>query len=115
MPDNRQLAGEYFAGNVVDLARDMIGRRLVVRDQGRVIGGLIVETEAYGGIDDPASHASFRPGGRAALMFGPPGLIYVYAAYGVYPCLNIVTGPAGEPSAILIRGIHLDGFVRPTL
>jgi DNA-3-methyladenine glycosylase len=102
------LACDHFAGEVTVLARDLIGRSLVVRDAGRRVAGVIVETEAYGGVDDPASHAAFRPGGRAAAMFGPPGLVYVYSAYGVYPCFNIVTGAEGSPSAVLIRGVWLE-------
>lgn len=100
---------DYFAGEVTTIARDLIGRTLVVNGSERSVAGVIVETEAYGGAEDPASHAAFRPGGRAATMFGRPGLVYVYAAYGMYPCFNIVTGPEGSPSAVLIRGAWLDG------
>ncbi len=103
------LSCDYFAAEVTTLARDLIGRALVVTSPERRVVGVIVETEAYGGVDDPASHAAFRPGGRASAMFGPPGMVYVYSAYGVYPCFNIVTGPEGTPSAILIRGVQLDG------
>jgi len=100
---------EHFAGEVTAAARDLIGRRLIVRHDGGQTAGLIVETEAYGGVEDPASHAAFRPGGRAALMAGPPGTVYIYSAYGVYPCFNIVTGPEGSPSAVLIRSVVIDG------
>ena len=103
------LPCDHFAGEVTALARDLIGRSLVVNGPVRRIAGVIVETEAYGGTEDPASHAAFRPGGRAATMFGQPGIVYVYSAYGVYPCFNIVTGPDGLPSAVLIRGIWLEG------
>lgn len=106
----------HFAQPVVAAARDLIGRTLVVEAvDGELRRGLVVETEAYGGPDDPASHAAFKPGGKAALMFGEPGLVYVYAAYGMYPCLNIVAGPAGEPSAVLVRGVVMEGETRPTL
>ena len=102
--------------DVVHAARDLIGRRIyVAQDDDTVRRGVIVETEAYGGPDDPASHAAFKPNGRAAVMFGDPGVTYVYAAYGMYPCLNIVTGPPGTPSAVLIRGVWMDGDKRPTL
>jgi DNA-3-methyladenine glycosylase len=74
---------------------------------------MLVETEAYGGRDDPASHAAFRPGGRAAIMLDQPGLVYVYAAYGMHPCLNIVCGPRGVAAAVLVRGILLAGAAKP--
>ena len=109
MADGQFLTCDYFAGEVTAIAGDLIGRTLVVNGLERIMAGVIVETEAYGGVEDPASHAAFRPGGRAAAMFGPPGLIYVYSAYGIYPCFNIVTGPEGSPSAVLIRGVWLVG------
>jgi DNA-3-methyladenine glycosylase len=108
------VASEHFAGEVTAVARDLIGRSLVVVNDDEVVSGLIMETEAYGGVDDPASHAAFRPGGRAAAMFGPPGMVYIYSAYGVYPCFNIVTGPEGAPSAVLIRAVRLAGSNRVT-
>jgi DNA-3-methyladenine glycosylase len=100
---------EHFAVPVLDAALDLIGRTLIVRSPEGARRGLIVETEAYGGRDDPASHAAFRPGGRAALMHGKPGSIYVYAAYGMYPCLNIVAEPEGSAAAILIRAVVVQG------
>ncbi|MEX2315061.1 MAG: DNA-3-methyladenine glycosylase [Thermomicrobiales bacterium] len=105
---------DYFSGEVTAVARDLIGRRLVVSGPEQSIAGVIIETEAYGGANDPASHAAFRPGGRAAAMVGPPGVVYVYAAYGMYPCFNIVTGAEGVPSAVLVRGVWLDGDTTPT-
>jgi DNA-3-methyladenine glycosylase len=116
LADSQFLFPGEFAGDVIEHARDLIGRTLVVRSQDGSgdIDVLILETEAYGGASDPASHAAFRPGGRAALMSGAPGHIYIYAAYGMYPCLNIVTGPAGDPSAVLIRAGMLDGGRRIT-
>lgn len=109
------LDADYFEAPVQEVARDLIGRDLLVRDPaGELIVATIVETEAYGGPDDPASHAAFRPGGRAAIMAGPPGSVYVYAAYGMYPCFNIVTGPEGVASAVLLRGVHRAGDERPT-
>ncbi len=103
------LTRDYFAADVVRVARELIGRTLVVSGVDGTILARIVETEAYGGPDDPASHAAFKPRGRAATMWGTPGLIYVYAAYGMYPCLNIVCGPEGTASAVLIRGVHVEG------
>lgn len=71
--------------------------------------GVVVETEAYVGPQDPASHAAARIGRtrRNATMFGPAGLAYVYRSYGVHWCLNVVTGEVGFPAAVLIRGLDL--------
>lgn len=112
--DNGWLPCAHFAGNVVELARDLVGRTLRVRGAVEQFA-TIVETEAYAGLDDPASHAAFRPGGRAALMRERAGLIYVYAAYGMYPCFNIVCGAEGEAAAVLVRGVGIVGQPKPVL
>jgi DNA-3-methyladenine glycosylase len=69
---------------------------------------MVVETEAYGGADDPASHAATRVGvtERNRAMFGPPGRAYIYRSYGAHWCLNVVTGPEGEGQAVLLRGLE---------
>lgn len=82
----------------------LLGRRLVSFVGGFRCEVLLTEVEAYGGGDDPASHAHRGRTARNASMFGPPGTLYVYRSYGVHWCLNVVTGPEGEPSAILLRG-----------
>ena len=102
------LACEHFAAAVDEVAHDLVGRTLRVTRGTDIIDALIVETEAYGGAEDAASHAAFRPGGRARMMLERAGTIYVYTAYGMYPCLNIVTGQIGQPSAVLLRGALLD-------
>ena len=68
--------------------------------------GRIVELEAYVGEDDRASHARFGPTDRNRIMFGRPGVAYVYLVYGMYDCLNIVTEPAGGPAALLVRAVE---------
>jgi DNA-3-methyladenine glycosylase len=68
---------------------------------------MITETEAYRGADDPASHAFKGATSRSRIMFGPPGISYVYLIYGMYHCLNIVTEDEGDPGAVLIRGLKL--------
>jgi DNA-3-methyladenine glycosylase len=70
----------------------------------RRLSGLICETEAYGGADDQASHA-YRPTPRSAIMYGPPGVAYIYFIYGMHHCLNAVTECDGRPGAVLIRSI----------
>jgi len=84
-----------LAGPTLDAARSLLGARLI-REPDRV--GRIVEVEAYVGIDDRASHARMGPTPRNRVMFGPPGIAYVY--------LNVVTEPALQPAAILIRAIE---------
>lgn len=65
-----------------------------------------MELEAYIGEDDRASHARFGRTPRNEVMFGPPGIAYVYLVYGMYDCLNVVTEPAGRPAALLVRAIE---------
>ena len=89
------------------VAPDLLGARLVSTVDGQRTAGVIVEVEAYTGPDDPASHAAARIGRtpRNASMFGPPGTAYVYLSYGLHWCLNVVTGPIGDPCAVLLRAV----------
>lgn len=91
-----------------EVARTLLGARLVSTVQGVRTAGVIVETEAYGGADDPASHAATRAGRtrRNATMFGPPRHAYVYRSYGMHWCVNVVTGVEGDPQAVLLRGLE---------
>lgn len=98
---SRPLTRRFFARPVDRVARALLGKRLVVGER----GGVIVETEAYLGPQDAASHARFGPTARNSVMFGPPGFSYVYLCYGVHQLFNIVTGADGEAEAVLIRAL----------
>ncbi len=93
---------------MAQVARARLGARLISTVGGTRTAGAIVETEAYGGPDDPASHAATRAGRtrRNATMFGPPFRAYVYRSYGMHWCVNVVTGAEGEPQAVLLRGLE---------
>lgn len=101
------MPASFYDRQVEQVARDLLGAVLRAQTGQQTLIGRIVETEAYGGPEDLASHAAFRKTGLVRYMHGPPGSIYVYTAYGMYPCLNLVTGPDGEPSAVLIRAVSL--------
>ncbi len=96
-----RLPAEWFARDVELVARELIGCALVHRR--RV--GIIVETEAYRGPEDLASHARFGPTARTSVMFGPGGISYVYLCYGIHQLFNVVTGTEGEGQAVLIRAV----------
>jgi DNA-3-methyladenine glycosylase len=78
---------------------------VLVTDRGGLTAGRIVETEAYLGPEDGASHAAFRPSSRP-LFYGPGGFAYVFSAYGLHGCLNAIAGPPGEPGCVLIRALE---------
>ncbi|HSM02640.1 MAG TPA: DNA-3-methyladenine glycosylase [Acidimicrobiia bacterium] len=96
-------------GPVLEAARSLLGRRLV-SDVGGRTAVVITEVEAYDGANDPASHAYRGETPRNASMFLGPGTLYVYRSYGVHWCMNVVCGPEGVASAVLLRGgIPIEG------
>jgi DNA-3-methyladenine glycosylase len=104
-PPPPRLERAFYARDTRVVARELLGK-LLVRGRRRA---RIVETEAYHGLDDAASHGHGGPTPRSAIMFGPAGFAYVYLIYGMWSCLNVVTGDVGVPSAVLIRAAALAG------
>ena len=105
------LGADYYAGDALDLAPDMLGKVLCRRsDGGAVRRYRITETEAYYGEGDTACHAHRCPTGRARIMYSAGGLAYVHRCH-MYNLLTVVTGPEGHPEGVLIRG--LEGFDGP--
>jgi DNA-3-methyladenine glycosylase len=100
------LDSGFYARPAPLVARELLGQVLELRRAGRVLAATITETEAYLGAGDAASHSHRGPTPRSSIMFGPPGVAYVYLIYGVYHCLNVVTEPEGVGSAVLIRALE---------
>lgn len=102
----------FFERNTVDVARDLLGVLLISHDKGKEVVGRIVETEAYPGLVDPASHAFIGQTKRNASLFGQPGRAYVYLSYGLHTCLNIVAHPKSAPAGgVLLRAVEpLEGI-----
>ncbi len=101
----RALPRGFFDRPTLDVARDLIGTRLVHEVDGVRTSGIVVETEAYIGETDPACHAAAGLTRRTAPLYGPPGLAYVYLNYGIHFLLNAVTEAEGHPAAVLIRAL----------
>jgi DNA-3-methyladenine glycosylase len=96
----------YLREDVVQVAKDLLGKYIITRFNGLMRGGIICETEAYEGVTDRASHAfGGRRTGRTEVMFGEGGIAYVYLCYGIHSLFNIVTNKQDIPHAVLIRGI----------
>src|SRR5260370_39818602 len=93
------LPQEGCAGAVLEVARGLLGKVVAHRTPEGLTVGVIVEVEAYGGADDPASHAYAGQTARNSVMFGPPGRAYVYFTYGMHCCLNVVAGAPGSAPA----------------
>jgi DNA-3-methyladenine glycosylase len=101
------LPRRFYERDTVVVARDLLGKVLVHREgESKVTSGIIVETEAYPGGDDLASHSAAGITDRTRVIFGPAGHAYVYLSYGMHECLNIVAEAAGKPGCVLIRALE---------
>lgn len=97
----------YLHHDVVFLAKDLIGKYLFTKVDGQLSGGMIIETEAYKGVEDRASHAyRGRRTLRNEMMYAQGGVAYVYLCYGIHSMLNVVTNHKDIPDAVLIRAIY---------
>jgi DNA-3-methyladenine glycosylase len=104
------LERSFYDRPTLTVAAELLGKVLVHRTPAGVAAGMIVETEAYIGEDDPACHAAPGPTDRNAPLYGPPGYAYVYLNYGIHYLVNAVTEADGHPAAVLIRALApLDG------
>jgi DNA-3-methyladenine glycosylase len=101
-----RIPRSFFSRYTPDVAREILGSMLVRRlDEGPILSARIVETEAYRGSDDPASHAYKRRTKRVEVMYGEAGHAYIYFAYGNHYCLNVKTEVKGEAGGVLIRAV----------
>ena len=106
MTRGRIVQPDFFDRPAAQVARDLLGKQLVRRRGRAVVSSMVTETEAYEGPHDLACHAARGRTTRTDTMFGPPGTLYVYLIYGIHWMLNVVTGEAGYPAAVLIRGME---------
>ena len=101
------LRRSFYARETIEVARALLGK-IVVHGE---TSGKIVETEAYLGGEDLASHSARGITDRTRVIFGPPGHAYVYFIYGMYECLNLMAEPDGKPGCVLIRALELVGGI----
>ena len=101
-----RLERQFYNRPVTQVARELLGKRLVRLENGNRLAGIIVEAEAYRGEEDLACHAHVGYTPRTRVLYGPPGHAYVYFTYGNYWMLNFVAEKEGFPAAVLIRGIE---------
>jgi DNA-3-methyladenine glycosylase len=103
----KRLMRDFFNRDTIVVAKELLGKVLVHEIDGLKIAGRIVETEAYLGVEDKAAHSyggKITP--RLEVMYGFPGISYVYLIYGMYNCFNVVTRENGVPQAVLVRALE---------
>lgn len=106
-PFSASIQSRFFAKDTAEVAQGLLGKYLVRRIEGKLYGGRIVETEAYLGLTDPACHSFHgKKTQRTQTFYTSAGTIYVYLIYGMYFCLNFITGDESTPEAVLIRALE---------
>jgi DNA-3-methyladenine glycosylase len=100
-----RLSRDFYSRDVLRVAPELLGKNIIIPRAGIPESYKISEVEAYHGEEDQASHARFGKTTRNSIMYGEAGFLYIYLIYGMYWMLNIVTGQAGHPQAILVRGL----------
>lgn len=106
MQRDAKLPRSFYNRDTVQVARDLLGKHLVLLREGVERRGKIVEVEAYIGAHDLAAHSSKGITPRTKVMYGPPGHAYVYLIYGMHYCMNVVTEPEGNGAAVLLRAVE---------
>lgn len=102
-----KLEREFYSKSSIQLGQELVGKILVHNINGQRISGRIVEVEAYMGVEDKAAHSyAGKRTKRTEVMYGIPGILYVFLIYGMYSCVNVVAGELDEPQAVLIRAIE---------
>jgi DNA-3-methyladenine glycosylase len=101
------LSADFYNRPALEVARSLLGMRLVREVDGARLSGVILEAEAYQGEEDLACHARAGRTPRTRIMYGPPGHAYIYFTYGMHWMLNCVTGEEGFPAAVLIRSLRV--------
>jgi len=107
-----KIERNFYQQKTLKVAKELLGCFLIRQIGSSIIKAKIIETEAYCGPKDKANHASKGRTPRTEVMFGKAGHTYIYLIYGMYYCFNLVTEKEGYPSAVLIRGIELNGSPR---
>lgn len=106
MAQEKKISADFFERDTITVSKDLLGCLLLYKSPWGLVGGYIVETEAYLGYDDPACHSARGKTKRNQTMFMGPGFVYVYLIYGLYHCLNFTTAPIEKPEAVLIRALE---------
>ena len=101
------LKEDFYGRETLKVAKELLGKYLIHNIDGKLVGGKIVETEGYLGVNDKAAHVyGGKKTPRVMPMYGKPGNAYIYSIYGMYYCLNAITVEEGEPEGVLIRAIE---------